>query len=402
MSELENSLKKLRDGLRSSIGHPDLDLVAVRARQRAVRRRMQGGAITAVVAVSLTVPLLRSVPGEQDATDPVRIPVTYQVDFADALHGYALGSACGDSDSSCTITLLATADRGRSWRQRELPGDDKLYADGDLFVVDQNRLRLYRMSGTSRTVHILASDDGGRSWHTPAAAAEVAAAPNSVPSGMNLQKLCHGNGSSECAAGVGAVTLGGSLSPTPTQPPAEVRVLGAAPTTSGRYWAVSQDPTTKGWTISVTSDAGRTWHTTPVDLPGVPWPEDAPWSVVEGNGVLYATAVGMIGSGPFGLLAVFRSTDGGLSWTQTWRATPDTVLKTVTGSAVATLDGRLLVYSATEGTFESTDGRRFSRAADALPGPVAWTRAGYLAKVKDNEYDLSSNGGRTWLVLRLP
>jgi hypothetical protein len=401
MSELDTTLAELRDDLRSSIGRPDLGAVAARAGQRAVRRRMQVGAIAAVVAVGLAVPVLRSVPGEPSPTTPPRVPVTYQVDFADPRNGYALGSACGDSAASCTITLLATADRGRSWRQRKLPGSDKLYADGSLVVVDQNRLSLYRTSGANRTVGSLVSDDGGRTWETPVPTDMAAGPSRAIPTGTRLQRLCPGDETGGTCE-VGMIATGGLLSPVPGQPPAEVRVVGAAPTSRGRYWVVSQDSMTKRWSISVTSDAGRTWYTTPVDLPGEPWPEDAPWSVVESGDVLYATAVGRIGSGPFGLMAVFRSTDGGVSWTQTWRATPATLIQTVTGSAVATLDGRLLVYSATEGTFVSTDGRQFSRSAEALPGPVTWTRGGYLAKVRDNEYDLSSDGGRSWSVFTLP
>ena len=49
---------------------------------------------------------------------------------------------------------------------------------------------------------------------------------------------------------------------------------------------------------------------------------------------------------------MFRSTDDGKSWTRTWRPTQDTdVLPDVFGTRSATADGRLLVYSTTEGTW---------------------------------------------------
>jgi hypothetical protein len=52
------------------------------------------------------------------------------------------------------------------------------------------------------------------------------------------------------------------------------------------------------------------------------------------------------------------------------------------------------VYSAPHGTFESTDGRTFRRSAQQLPGPVKWTRAGYLLWTSEGRYQVSTDGVR--------
>ena len=396
MPELESSLRELRDDLRSSIGRPDLRQVAGRARDRAVRRRMQIGAITAVVLVSVLVPVLRSLPTDRQSTEPPRVPMTYQVDFADPRYGYALGTACDGPEVPCAFTLLATTDRGTTWRQRTLPADGVPFASSVLLVLARNRLMLYRAPlGTGGSTELFASDDGGRTWyeHEPSPGA---AGP--IPAGARLQRICAGTG---CPIGVGAVAADGRLAPAPAQPPVEVRVVGEVATSGGRYWVVSQVPATRAWIISVTSDTGLSWYSSTVELPAQAWLAREPWSVVEARGVLYATALGNIGTGPFGLVAVFRSFDAGVSWTRTWQATPTTLVTAVTGGPVATSDGRLLLYSRVEGTLESTDGSRFTPADRQLPGRVTWTRAGYLAEVEDNEYELSSDG-LTWRRFTLP
>jgi hypothetical protein len=104
---------------------------------------------------------------------------------------------------------------------------------------------------------------------------------------------------------------------------------------------------------------------------------------------------GSIAKGPYGLLSVYRSTDDGLAWENTWRATPDTVLQAALGSPVATGADTLLVYSAATGTYESRDGgRTFRRSPRQLSGEVTWTRGGYLAKAGGG-YQLSADG-TTW------
>jgi hypothetical protein len=389
MSELDSSLRDLRDDLRLSITRPDLALVAARARQRTVRRRTQIGAIATVVLVSVAVPVLRSLPVDQTSAHPsAGAPVGYQLEFADDTHGFALASDCAES---CAFTLLATGDAGRSWEPRKVPVDGRRHEEAQLAVFDPDHLVIHAYSTRQGSVPLrYMSDDAGRTWRESVLETD---SPRLIPSGAELMRLCGEVG--DCASGLGAIGNDGNASFLVSQPPLMEPWPGRSPTAGGRYWAAGRFPTTGGWAISVTSDAGETWTTTPVDLPGEPWHMGEPWSVVENGGVMYATVTGTIGVGPLKLLTVYRSTDGGVSWTQQWRATQENVLMAVDGSAVATADGRLLVYSTVDGTQESPDGRTFARAERQLPGPVRWTRAGYLVAVKDNRYELSRDG-REW------
>ncbi|MFI7679020.1 hypothetical protein [Actinophytocola sp. NPDC049390] len=395
MSELDSKLAALRDDLHESISPPEMAHVTARARQRTTRRRMQVAAVATVVAVSVAVPVLRALPDDQQpAKPPLPDSMTFQLDFADPDHGYALGSDCVEPDGPCTLALFATADGGRTWERRSLPDGDKRYALGDVSVLDADRVRLDRVSGQKQWARVV-SDDGGRTWR--AATAGPPAAPAPIPDGAWLQPVCVGEeqDDSGCRLGVGAVSRDPArVAPAPTQPPLIEPVIGRSATEGGRYWAAGVERSSGRWAISVTSDDGRTWSTTQVTLPGEPAMNDA-WSVVENDGVMYTTLQGSIAKGPYGLLAVFRSTDGGVTWTNTWRATPKTVLQAMLGAPVATDDGRLLVYSAATGTYESGDGRTFTRSDRRLPGEVLWTRGGYVAKRGPHAYAISTDG-LTW------
>lgn len=395
MSELDTSLHELREDLRSTISKPDLSRVAGRARARSVRRRMQIGAIAAVVAVSVSVPVLRSLPG---STPPAGPPddrrVNYQVDFADPTRGYALRSKCEDPDGPCSFALLATVDGGANWQTRTLPVENGHYSTSELEVLGPHTLAIARVPIVNEeTYEPFVSVDGGRTWRAYSELTLVA--PSTSPAGAKLQQTCAGSTGSECATGLAVLSPEkGTMSLTPTQPAIVEAQSGEVATAGGRFWAVGQVPGSQNWAVSVTSDAGATWTTTPLDVPGKLAMSDA-WSVVEHDTAMYVTVIGSIGIGPVELLAVFQSTNAGVSWTRTWVAEGDQRLQAVLGDAVATADGRLLVYSTTRGTFESSDGRTFTKASRQLPGPVTWTRGGYVAQVDEGTYEISRDG-LTW------
>jgi photosystem II stability/assembly factor-like uncharacterized protein len=408
MSELDTKLAELRDGLRARLSRPDLGDVAVRARQRTVRRRMQLGAVAAVVVVSVAIPVLRSMPSPQrpPADPPVATEVTYEVDFADADRGFALRGEC--AEDSCEFTLLVTTDGGRNWQPRALPDGDRRYVGIGLTVLSSNELTINRATAEDqRYLDELHSDDAGRTWHV--FAIKGAGDPAPLPRGTRIQQVCVNTKADDTSTGPGCVSGVGVMqpdkrwiAPAPGQPPnMDPLRPGPVATEGGRFWAAGRDLATGQWAITVSSDAGATWTTTPLEVPGETWPI-APWSVVEQGADMYATALGTPQEGPLGLLAVYRSTDHGLTWTRTWQWTPETSVPAVLGSPVATWDGRLLVYSTTEGTLESSDGgRTFTKASRQLLGEVAWTRAGYLATGKDGTYALSGDG-INWRTFRLP
>jgi hypothetical protein len=402
MSDLDTMLTGLRDDLRAAITPPDLAHVTGRARQRTVRRRMQVGAVAAVVAVSVAVPVLRSLPdADQSPAEPtVPASTTFDVDFADPDHGYALGSDCTEPEGSCRLTLFASADGGRSWETSGLPKGGERYSWGQLTVLGADRLLVDRASDPDMRVSRIISTDRGRTWRDGELGGVAAPAP--LPGDARTHSVCVGEAEDGgCRPGVGALSPDGdTVVPAPAQPPLVEPQAGRFATEGGHFWAAGVDRRTGRWAISVTSNGGTTWSTTPVAIPGEPSMNDA-WAVVEADGVLYATLQGSIAKGPFGLLAVFRSTDGGATWTNPWRATQDTVLQAVLGSPVATADGRLLVYSATTGTHESRDGgRTFTRSGQRLPGEVQWTRGGYVAERGQHAYAVSADGIR-WRDFRI-
>lgn len=393
MSDLDQKLTALRTGLEAQLTPPDLAHVARRARQRTVRRRMQLGAVAAVVLVSVAVPLLRSMPSDDPRpSGPPAPPPTYQLDFADADRGYALGSVCAPLGGPCSLTLLATDDGGKHWRPRSLPGTSGPHAM--LTVVGPEQVTIDRMStGSDVYVQRISSTDGGRTWQgvTP----NAPGTPRPISPSAPLQQVCLG-ADDGCATGLGAPLPGSDgFAPALSQPPLVEPQPGAAATEDGKRWAAGRDPATDAWAVAVSADAGATWATTVLDVPGTPSPSGG-WSMVERDGVLYATVNGAVGTGPVGLLAVFRSTDAGRSWTRTWHTAAGANLWGVAGNPIATADGRLLVYSASLGTFESADGgRTFAMADQQLPAQVRWTRAGYLVSRAEDDYEISTDGV-TW------
>jgi photosystem II stability/assembly factor-like uncharacterized protein len=407
--DLDIELRGLRDELREDIPLPDLTRIAGRARQRRTVRRTQIGAIAAVVLVSVAVPVLRAMPTDVQpaARPPAGRSLPYTVDFADAKHGYALKKECTPGTDQlttrCSFALLATDDGGRSWQPRKLPAGTGQFSEGWLEVYGPDQLLFGRgvMDGLERAV----SNDGGRTWQSAAPdMATVVESPGAIRPGSTLVSMCIGPAAENgCELGLGSPTLDAKqVVPVLTQPPLVRPRPGTEATAGGRFWAVGQDPATGRWAISVTSDAGATWATTPFDLPGDPG-FDSAWTVVEHGGVMYMTVEGTLPAGGTGLLAVFRSTDDGVSWTRTWHAERIDQLWAIQGSTIATADGRLVLNSMTEGTFQSTDGgQTFTVAKQQLPPwRIQWTRGGYLAIGPNNQFEISRDG-LDWLAFRLP
>lgn len=403
MPELDEGLAELRDDLRTAIRRPDLGQVATLSRQQNMRRNVQIGAIVAIVLVSLVVPVLRSVPSNP-ATTPHHYD--YEVDFGDADHGYALGSDCDSRNGPCSFTLLASSDGGRSWHAGTLPKTGWNYKGASLDVLGPNQIVFtpHPVNADALSSYYV-SEDAGRTWRP--FVLRVGGAAGVIPSGTVLRYICVRPPQVRgCASGLGVMTPDkNELTPVPTQPPlARLWQAGTVQTAGGRYWATGKLATSSPWTVTVTSDAGVTWATTQLeDVPGTPSSAtgDA-WSVVEQGGVMYATVRGAIGDGPGGLLAVFRSTDHGGSWTRTWYATEEKGLPGVTGSPIATTDGRLIVYAPAQGALESTDGgRTFTRSSLKLRGQVRWTRGGYVVSGPEHSWDISRDGV-DWRTFTLP
>jgi photosystem II stability/assembly factor-like uncharacterized protein len=388
MSELDDRLQGLRDELAAAIALPDVDRLTDRAR---TRRKVQVGAIAAVVAVVMAVPLARALP-IWTAAGPNPAKTAYLVDFADADHGYALTRTCARGTVDCRFALYRTANGGADWQPRKLPrapGDgfwDVMYVLGPDAVTLANPLGVE----TSR----IFSTDGGRTWGVTEELTPAGTAP--LPS--------HGVLTGGCGAqpypgqGCGAV---GSIQPdsgrflaAPRQPGIIALQVGPAPTASGKWWVAGAVDGNPHAFLAVSADGGRTWSTSEMDQFAGP----GGWSVVEHGNVMYATAR----SRSDRVFGVWRSTDGGRSWTRTWNPAAAEVLASddgrpsswdgpeLLGSPVLTADGDL-VLPGTTGTYVSADdGRDFTRTTGST-GWVTWTRAGYL-RTQGHSFALSGDG----------
>lgn len=393
MPDLDTELAALRNHLHESISPPDVARVADRARQRTVRRRTQIAVIAAVLAVSAAVPVLRVLPADEPADRPARsVPPTYTVDFADADHGFALDRQCDRQGGTCR--LLWTDDGGENWARRDLPAppaDDSAIVA--VIVLGPERVAIDRLAPEGGGGERIYSDDAGRTWRTVPAAWD-APTIDSIPVGGVLSLGCaSAPGPDNCGQLVVTLPSGGEVRAIAAHPDLFDLVPGPTPTAEGTWWTSGSDPVTQRPMLAVSTDDGRTWRSTSMEVPDA---RPVTWAVVERDGTLYATASGTVDR-TLDLLGVFRSTDGGLTWARTFTPSEGTSVPGFVGSPVLTSDGRLLVQAGGS-TFESDAGvTSFAPADDQLSGHVRWTRAGYLNDLSSSgsEFALSTDG-REW------
>lgn len=376
MSEVEEALRGLRNELHAALPAPDVDRLTTRATARA---RTQTTVMAAVVAVAVAVPVLRLLP---DATPPAAPPpprAALAIDFADEKHGYALTSSC---EESCTFTLLATSDGGRTWEPHRLPSPqvpDSGYFNASLSVVGPEHVVIDEPDLPNR--RRILSTDGGHSW-VPVLDYIDLDTPAPALTGT-LGHRCPPVFRLDTCSQPGTIGLDGVTRLVPGVPQLAHTQIGQAPTSGGRYWFVGRDPETSAWTIGVSSGSG--WAMTALAPNGIVAADG--WSVVEADGTMIATA-----TGADALLGVWHSADGGRSWVRTWQPIPR--MAGLVGTPVLTSDGVLLVSDG-KVIHQSTDlGHTFTRTDDPALGKVTWTRGGYL-RVNGGQYALSTDG-RHW------
>jgi hypothetical protein len=390
MSELDTRLAGLRDELHAAIPLPDVEHVTGRAR---ARRQLQLAAIVTVIAVALAVPVLRAMPADSPAAGPpIRPTTTYAVDFADPDNGYALARTCAPNETDgCAFNLLRTADGGRDWRTMTLPAPVNPitgYFNAFMYVLGPDEIAIDRpgRSGSPMADRIY-STDGGRSWlvlTNPWAIDQTTAlGPASV-----LVGSCRTQSASRDACGdLTTIRPENGLSVSiPAQPrlfPSQL--VGTVATEDGKWWMSGRDTANGRWTMSVSADGGRQWST--VDLSFDSTTSVDGWEVVERDGVMYATA-----SAARGLLAVWRSTDDGKSWTRTWAPGAAQRIPGLIGSPVAAADGTLILFDGVTSYVSTDRGHTFTRTGEKVGG-ARWTRAGYL-RSDGYFYTLSSEGTR--------
>jgi photosystem II stability/assembly factor-like uncharacterized protein len=396
MPDLDTELSALRDHLRESITPPDLALVADRARERTVRRRTQIAAIAAVLVVTAAVPVLRAMPGADApaADQPSRaVPPTYTVDFADTDHGFAIDRQCDRQGDTCR--LLWTSDGGKRWSAHDLPSSPDSAIVG-MIVLGPDRVAIDRTADGVYGAERIYSDDAGETWQkVPSAWAdprpEILPPVEAIPAGGVLGIGCAGApGPESCGQLVVTMPDSGQIRALTSQPELYDMTPGPVPTAGGTWWVVGEEPTTRSTVLAVSTDDGRTWRSTPMDVPDRRMSNT--WSVVEGGGVLYATVSGTVDR-TLDLLGVFRSDDGGQTWRRTYRPTGETTFPGFVGTPLLTPDG--LVMKSGRATYESdADAATFTLPDDELTGSFRWTRAGYLNDLPSSgdEFAISTDG----------
>jgi hypothetical protein len=409
-TDLDHELTQLRDEMRGSMPVPGLNKIVARHKQRVVRRRMQLGAVVAVLVVSLAMPLLREQmapeprnPAVPPASGPLpKEPFLTNVDFVDDDHIYAIRMTCANGDENrCKEQFLVTKD-GEHWETRRLPRPESApsWARARLMALSQDELTVeWDASAAPETAKIYRerSTDGGRTWEQVKVPTVVTDTVEEIPDGGKLISTCAKlvGGGTQCAEQGVAVLLPGSGESALLANRPRLTAMSAGPDAlaNGQWWMVGRDPKTNKWALAISGDDGRTWTTRLLNITASVDPFG--WSVDSSGDALYATAIGPRSNTSNGLMAIFRSTDGGRSWERTWNPVGEQTPRRVFGNTVVAEDGTLTI-NATDGKayVSRDDGRTFSEIEPRFGDYAFWIGTGYLAVDVDSgrEVDYSKDG----------
>jgi len=407
-------VKRVEDLLREEFRRRDPGVPTSRdemlARVARVRRRRSAATaglatvvvgVAAAVAVGLHGSTGQSVGGGGDTGTPQYTGELTNVIFTDASHGYVLQEYCGlvlppqglpsdgptpDLHRQCRSQLLVTADGGRSWQERALPGDPATKETGVeivrfhslMFWVDQPGT--LALGGWNR--RYWTTTDGGHTWHE-------SSTPRDVGPAGSLAVFGPGDRLAFLA------TYPPGRSPSTEWWP-KTPVLAAS---DGSFWVTCENTSP---CVQVTRNQGQTWQTQPLGGSVTA----AAWVATADGQTVYAGA--RDGSEP----QLLRSTDGGT----TWAPVPD-----VTGlpeHSVGTVlpNGDLVMIAATEasGMYRLKPGATtLEKFATALAHPsTPYLTGGVLVAgpmwTESDEPSLKSlvfispDNGSTWLAVPAP
>jgi BNR/Asp-box repeat protein len=370
MPDLDSELTELGSKLRESARPPHVSDVIERAHSRRQRRRTQLATAIVVALVALAIPLLRSSASRTPAVNSLPGPktsLTPSVDFFDATHGYAMWSTC--LAHACTSTVQVTQD-GKTWQRLDLlfPGFGKVKALGPhTLIVD---------TADPPSVTRRFSNDAGQTWH------EVPRTPTGsvaeIPAGAILEMGCDAACPQPDIVGV-VLPDSGLFAPLATQPPFGVSQAQAIPDADGT-WRVLGLKDTGDWILGTSRDNGRSWQVS--TLPAAENTADgAEVEVLARPDAVYAMVMHSW-AGPYrGLTAIFRSTDHGQTWEQTWQApAKDNGRWLILAAPEVRPDGTLAVLTPDKKLHTSKDNGHTFQDSDLTPEswPGIWTRGGYL------------------------
>ncbi|AWW38354.1 MULTISPECIES: WD40/YVTN/BNR-like repeat-containing protein [Streptomyces] len=317
----------------------------------------------------------RAPPAIPSATD---LPgASFDVAFAADGSGFTLRADCGEDRCRQYVAVLEAG--AGLWRLAESPLPDVTGDRGltvGITVLGPGRALI--TDGSER------ADVPGRTWFThdngetwKAGTTEPTGSTATVPEGALLVTECldlapDGN---ECARNRLLVVMpdSGEHRVLARQPPLKGPLAPSGDIAANALFATGLDPGSGLPALALSKDRGRTWHLTP--LAGV---AEQGWSirVSGGGGALYAVQPGQLPDEEGvknGLRTIHVSTDGGATWTRTWRYRPGAEPLSITGDLLAADDGSVLVHGET-GAWRSTDRARTFRPGSAARGPAGSVR----------------------------
>lgn len=386
--------------------------MADRGDQPPGRHRKLAG-ILGLLAVAVTIPLAGELLRDTSELERERPPVdplpaggiVYSVDFADRQHGFALRGRCLRYwQPDCVTTLLATQD-GASWSARPIRAEHRVDLDGPVLALGSCRVAV----GARAAVRLF-STDCGRTWRP--VSLKPRGTVDALPPGALLESPCYRQpeyvaGCTERRLLVNLPATGRRAwlaGPAPLERPRAERI----PAADGGWWVSGRDPATGGPALAVSRDDGRSWSVRRLPEPRGDAFRPGPMrlSVTAHGRDVYVAAVGQFGRRDQALLGIFRSTDDGAHWRQTWQTDGGAHPRDVGGVPVAGGDGAVFLVTA--------DGQRRYRSVDGaltfhrviLDEPIGWprwTRAGYVARSGEHpERWYLSSSGEQWVRLALP
>ncbi|MFB9554603.1 exo-alpha-sialidase [Streptomyces roseoviridis] len=303
---------------------------------------------------------------------------------------------------------VAALDRGaRSWALRPTPLPEIPPSRGvsaGLTVLGPGRA-LIEDGGGEEPERTWFTRDGGRSWR--AVDRRTAGTAPLIPAGAVLTTACVAPPAAtpeECARERLVV-----ISPQDGRRRALARVpaLGAhprpaaVPEPDGSWWVSGTDPLTGRTALAVSRDAGRSWSPTP--LPSTPGRPAHGVAVVVGPDAVYAAELGELDGGEpvkNPLRALYRSADGGRTWTRVRTTRPDAEPRSLLGLPVPGPGGRLRV-DADLRAYTSEDGGRTFAATEWGSSWVRRTGIGLLREAGDRCAYATTRDGVRWSEFRL-
>lgn len=320
-------------------------------------------------------------------------------------------ASAGDAGPVERRIFAVSRDAGQTWSDVAVPGIDQPSGQGGSFVgppvfVGATGVALFDRNDGTGTFEILRSDDAGKSWGSVSTTASPALA---VVSDVRWVRPGPAAGTLEETSDKGQTwqpILVAGL------PAGAITWLGFADASHAALRAVASDGSS--YELFVSSDGGRTWG--PADLgaapaaPPTPEPTVAPTASVSSVAFFDSESGLVVGATPGGKGAVWRTADGGRTWTETVLDTSGLAFVTVAGTASAwatVLCANQAWQGDTCGVVANDDGgRTWHPVTDRKLAGLSFTDARHGWSVgppgsgvttgQSGRVEATDDGGRTW------